>query len=205
MIQELIDTFEDLKKKKYFIDMGKGGLILIEFNDENFYHLAGLHKVDLSIYFPKGCISKEKQYKYIKTHVNKFEKVLLNKIKENRLLTQRIKTFKYIPDIFKNVGVNLYNVKENKQAMSLYNGDYALSKTYQEIQKNGKVKSIYCVLGLKNQKSVSKNFLCAPQSWMASDRPNSLIEYKKPLYICAITAIPTEIAQLETLTTSNRI
>lgn len=95
--------------------MGKGGLILIEFNDENFYHLAGLHKVDLSIYFPKGCISKEKQYRYIKTHVNKFEKVLLNKIKENRLLTQRIKTFKYIPDIFKNVGVNLYNVRENKQ------------------------------------------------------------------------------------------
>ena len=145
MIQELIDTFEELKKKKYFIDMGKGGLILIEFNDENFYHLAGLHKVDLSIYFPKGCISKEKQYRYIKTHVNKFEKVLLNKIKENRLLTQRIKTFKYIPDIFKNIGVNLYNVRENKQTMSLYNGDYAISKTYQEIQKNGKIKSIYCM------------------------------------------------------------
>ena len=31
MIQELIDTFEELKKKKYFIDMGKGGLILIAF------------------------------------------------------------------------------------------------------------------------------------------------------------------------------
>lgn len=40
---------------------------------------------------------------------------------------------------------------------------------------------------------------------MASDRPNSLIEYKKPLYISAIIAIPTEIAQLETLNTYNHI
>lgn len=201
MIQELIDTFEELKKNKYFIDMGKDGLMLIEFNDENFYHLAGLHKVDLSIYFPKGCISKEKQYKYIKTHTEKFEKVLQNKIKENRLLTQRVKTFKYIPDIFKNVGVNLYNVRENKQTMSLYNGDYALSKTYQELQKNGNVKPIYCILGLKNQKSLPKKYLCVPQSWMASDRPNSLIEYKKPLYIGCISPIPTEVSQFEDLNT----
>ena len=120
MIQELIDTFEELKKKKYFIDMGKGGLILIEFNDENFYHLAGLHKVDLSIYLPKGCISKEKQYRYIKTHVNKFEKVLLNKIKENRLLTQRIKTFKYIPDIFKNVELNISPKLDGLTAVCYY-------------------------------------------------------------------------------------
>lgn len=201
MIQELIDTFEKLKKYKYLIDMGKDGLMLIEFNDENFYHLAGLHKVDLSIYFPKGCISKEKQYKYIKTHTEKFEKVLQNKIKENRLLTQRIKTFKYIPDIFKNVGVNLYNVRENKQTMSLYNGDYALSKTYQELQKNGNAKPIYCILGLKNQKSLPKKYLCVPQSWMASDRPNSLIEYKKPLYIGYISPIPTEVSQFEDLNT----
>lgn len=40
---------------------------------------------------------------------------------------------------------------------------------------------------------------------MASDRPNSLIEYKKSLYISAIIAIPTEIAQLETLNTYNHI
>lgn len=78
-------------------------------------------------------------------------------------------------------------------------------KLIKKSKKNGKIKSIYCILGLKNQKSVSKNFLCAPQSWMASDRPNSLIEYKKPLYISAIIAIPTEIAQLETLNTYSHI
>ncbi len=202
MVQELIETFEKLKQYSYFIDMGKDGLMLIEFKNENFYHLAGLHKINLSVYFPKNCISKDKQYKYIKSHADKFEKVLRNKMNENNLLKQRINTFKYIPDIFDEYGVILYSLHDKKNPMSLYNGDFGLMKIYQQTFCDNDIKQIYCLLGLKNHVASEKRYACVPQSWMADTRPNSLVQYRKPLYIKSISKLPanTPFDDLKTYT-----
>ena len=49
MLQNLIDTFEELKKYVFIIDRGSKGNIVIKFNNDNFYHLIGLHKTNIDI------------------------------------------------------------------------------------------------------------------------------------------------------------
>ena len=52
MLKELIDSFEKLKKNIYVIDRGNLEPIIINFKDEHFYHLIGLHKLNLNMFFP---------------------------------------------------------------------------------------------------------------------------------------------------------
>lgn len=193
MVQELIDTFEELKKYDYLIDMGDRGYMMIKFKNEHFYHLVGFHKLNLEIYLPQKHISKEKLYKYIKNHVEKFENVLNNQINENNLLKQRIETFRHIPSLFEENGTILYNLREKNNPMSLYDGDFGLMKIFQIPNSEGIVQNIYCLLGLKNRGSSTTAYNCAPQSWMADKRPNSLVQYKKPLYIKEICKLPIAI------------
>ena len=93
MIQELINTFEELKKYDYFISIGKKGYIILKFQNEHFYHLIGLHKINLDIYFPKQCISKEKKYKYIKSHQNKFEHIFKRPNKGKLFIKKKNRNF----------------------------------------------------------------------------------------------------------------
>ena len=44
MLKEAIDTFEELKKYVFIINRGNKPSIIIKFENENFYHLIGLHK-----------------------------------------------------------------------------------------------------------------------------------------------------------------
>lgn len=193
MMQEIINTFEELKKYNYFINLGKKGYIIIKFQNFNFYHLLGLHKINLDIYFPQKCISKEKRYKYIKSHPKKFENILKNQIKENYLLRQRIETFKYIPNLLNGNNTILYNLTEKNNPMSLYNGDFGLLKAYQIKKENGHIYTMYCLLGLKTKDKINQSFNCAPQSWMADTRPNNLVLYKRPIFVIEYIKLPQTI------------
>ena len=53
--------------------------------------------------------------------------------------------------------------------------------------------NIYCLLGLKKEKEDNNITKCAPQSWMASNRVNKLVEFKRPIYMEKIIAIPIEM------------
>lgn len=96
LLQELIDTFEELKKYLFIINRGNKPIIIIKFNNDNFYHLVGLHKTNLNLFFPTSIKSKAKKYKYMKSHIKKFNNILLNQIKEKDLLALRVTTFKNI-------------------------------------------------------------------------------------------------------------
>lgn len=189
MVQELINTFEELKQNSYIINIGKKGYIMLKFENEHFYHLAGLHKINIDMYFPNANITKDKKYKYIKSHSNKFENILKNKLKDNLLLQYRISTFKNIPDLLKGDNTILYNLQE-KNPMSLYDGDFGLMKVYQNID----IDNFYCLLGIKNKFTDNNIFNCVPQSWMAGKRPNNLVQYKRPLYFKEITRLPNELS-----------
>lgn len=190
MLQELVETFEELKKHTYIINLGKKGYIVLKFENEHFYHLVGLHKINLDIYFPNKKMTKDKKYRYIKSHTNKFENVLKNKLEENILLRYRTITFKNLPDLLNGRNTILYNLQE-KNPVSLYDGDFGLMKIYQ----NDNGDNIYCLLGIKN----NNIYNCVPQSWMVEKRPNNLIQYKKPLYLKDIDKVPVEV------TTQNRL
>ncbi|MCI8331178.1 MAG: hypothetical protein HFE04_03675, partial [Bacilli bacterium] len=72
MIEQLIETFEELKKYIYKVEYGQR-VIFIEFHNDNFYHLVGLHKIkNIDSYFPTHIKSKDKRYKYIKKNLEKF-------------------------------------------------------------------------------------------------------------------------------------
>ena len=58
-------------------------------------------------------------------------------------------------------------------------------KTYEE--------DICCLLGLKTESKEDKNIYCFPNSWMASNRINRLVEFKRPIYMESISMIPMEI------------
>lgn len=181
LLQELIDTFEELKKYVYIVDRGNKGRLIIKFNNDNFYHLVGLHKTNIDMFFPSCIKSKDKKYKYLKSHVEKFNNILLNQIQEKTSLQYRINTFVNIIDLLRsNENTTLYNLK-NVTKDSLYNGDYGLLKIYEEI---------YCLFGLKCEYEKNDNYYCAPQSWMASNRINKLIENKVPIYMSNIASIP---------------
>ena len=66
MLSNLINIFEELKKYIYIVDRGNLKPIIITFKNENFYHLIGLHKLNIDMFFPKKMYSKDKRYKHIK-------------------------------------------------------------------------------------------------------------------------------------------
>lgn len=181
LLQELIDTFEELKRYDFAILRGSKEKIVIRFTDDKFYHLVGLHKTNINLFFPQKIISKAKKYKYMKSHVEKFNNILANEIKEKNTLELRVKSFHNILDLLKtNNKTILYNLKQVPKG-SMYNGDYGLLKIYEEIN---------CLLGLKIESKDNDIINCAPQSWMASNRINKLIENKKPIYMEVIVYIP---------------
>lgn len=185
MLKEAIDTFEELKKYIFIINRGTKGFIIVKFNNNNFYHLVGLHKTNINMFLPQYIKTQDKKYKYIKKHIKKFDNILKNQIKEKDLLKLRVTTFVRIKDLLTNENNTiLYNLKEKVEG-SLYNGDYGLMKTFED--------DISCLLGLKEETNINNIINCAPQSWMASNRINRLIEYKRPIYIKSITAIPIKL------------
>lgn len=184
MLQQLIDTFEELKKFVFIIDRGNKGKIIIKFNNDNFYHLVGLHKTNINIFFPDYIKSMDKRYKYIKKNVNKFNNILMNQIKEKDSLELRISTFHHILELLKGIDSPiLYDLKQ-KTPGSMYNGDFGLMKIYEQI---------YCLFGLKSESKIDNVINCAPQSWMASNRVNRIIEGKKPIYMERIYVVPLEL------------
>ena len=128
---------------------------------------------------------QDKKYKYMKKNVKKFDNIINNQIKEKNSLELRIMTFERILDLIKgNNNTILYNLKE-KVSGSVYNGDYGLMKIYED--------GINCLLGLKEEINDDNTTICAPQSWMASKRVNKLTEFKRPIYMEKIVAIPKEM------------
>lgn len=183
MLQELIDTFEELKKYVFIINRGNNNMIVLRFNNDNFYHLVGLHKTNINMFFPEYLKTQDKKYKYLKKNVTRFDNILKNQIKDKNLLELRIKTFTRIIDLLNsNNNTILYNLKE-KVPGSLYNGDYGLMKVFED--------NISCLLGLKRELENDNIIYCAPQSWMASNRINRLVENKRPIYMNKIVAIPS--------------
>lgn len=184
MLKELIETYEELKKFVFVINRGNKKPIIIKFNNDNFYHLVGLHKINMDMFFPTYIKSKAKKYKFMKNNIEKFNRILENQSQEKQELLQRIKTFHYIKDLLmSNCNVVLYDIKD-KIAFSKYDGDYGLYKSYE---------TICCLLGLKSEYETAKTNNCAPQSWMASKRPNRLIAFKRPIYMNEILKIPNEL------------
>lgn len=189
MVEELIKTFEELKKYVFLINRGQQGFLSIRFHNNNFYHLVGFHKLDFDKFFPTHIKSKDKRYKYIKKNVQKFNNILDNQLKEKDRVKLRIYTFHNVLDLLKGYNTSLYNLKPQIRG-SMYDGDYGLMKTYQF--------DICCLLGLKIEEIEAKICKCVPQSWMASTRINRLVEFKKPIFMEAIYMIPIENYTKET-------
>lgn len=179
MIDNLINTFEELKKYIFTINRNGNQNIEFRFKNENFYHLVGLHKIkSFNSYFPTYLKSQDKKYKYIKNNKEKFNNILENQLKEKDTLKLRMITFKNLIDLLKCNNTLLYNLKQ-KMPGSLYNGDFGLSKNYE---------NICCLLGLKKYNMSNNIINCIPNSWMASRRINKLTEYKRPIRMENITA-----------------
>ena len=76
MIDNLINTFEELKKYIFTINRNGNQNIEFRFKNENFYHLVGLHKIkSFNSYFPTYLKSQDKKYKYIKNNKEKFNNI----------------------------------------------------------------------------------------------------------------------------------
>ena len=180
MLQELIDVFEEVKKYVYIIDRGDNEPIIIKFKNEHFYHLIGLHKLNIEMFFPKNMHSKDKRYKHIKKNVEKYENIIKNQIKEKDSLELRMETFHYITSLLSGENERfLYNLK-GKVPGSMYNGDYGLLIV---------LENLFCLLGIKKDES-SSDMSYVPQSWMASNRINKLVFGKPPIYYKKIIAVP---------------
>lgn len=179
-LQDLIDTFEELKKNVYIINRGDKGIIIIKFKNENFFHLIGLHKINFNTFVPDYIKTKDKIYKHIKKNVERYNNILMNQIAEKNTLELRINTFPHILDLLNGNNTTLYNLS-SKTPGSLYDGDYGLLKLYENFN---------CLFGLKKVEETNNQILCVPQSWMASKRVNQLIEFKKPIFMESIYVIP---------------
>lgn len=182
LLNNLINTYEELKKYIYIIKRGDKSSIYIKFKNDNFFHLVGLHKTNINLFIPEYIVSKTKKYKYIKKNVNKFNNILLSEINDNESLKYRVNTFCQILDLLKGDKTTLYNLQP-KMNGSLYEGDFGLLKVYKDIN---------CLLGLVINDTDHNIIKCAPQSWMASDRINHLIKFKRPIYMEEIIRIPIE-------------
>ena len=139
--------------------------------------------MNLDIYFPNKLKSKSKKYQYIKSKSEKFNTILENQIKEKVLLQYRISTFNNILDLLNGNNVTFYEFREQIPG-SQFNGDYGVLKIYEELN---------CLLGLRINKMINNITNSIPISWMASNRSNKLVEFKRPSYINSITAIPKEL------------
>ncbi len=184
MLHNLIKVFESLKKYVYIVDRDEKGILIIQFHNDNFYHLVGLHKTNIDMFIPNNIKSKDKKYKYIKKNIEQFNGILENQIKGNHTLQYRINTFQNIFDLLKGNNTFLYSLKVKNHPMSLYDGDYGLTKSYEKIS---------CLLGLKEKEIINNKIICIPQSWMASRGPNPLVKNKKTLYLKSINGIPNEL------------
>ena len=183
ILEQLIKTYEKLKKNNYIIKRGNKTPIIIKFKDDNFFHLVGLHKTNVNIFIPHYITSKSKKYKYIKKNIKKFNNILMSEIKENNALQYRVTSFHNIANLLENNSTSLYDLKY-KTPGSVYDGDFGLLKIYENIS---------CLLGLKIVNQENTFIACAPQSWMASNKAIHLIEYKKPIYMEKIISIPIEL------------
>lgn len=183
ILEELINTYEKLKKNIYIIKRGNNKLIIISFKNDNFFHLVGLHKTNINKFIPHYITSKSAVYKHLKKNIQKFNNILISELKENRVLQNRITSFHNIADLLESKNTSLYDLKY-KVPGSIYDGDFGLMKIYENIS---------CLLGLKIINQENTNILCAPQNWMASMKTIHLIEHKKPIYMEDIIAIPAEL------------
>ena len=186
MVEGLINTFEELKKYVFIINRKDKGIIYIRFQNDSFYHLVRLHKIkNFDKYFPTHIKSKDKRYKYIKKHTEKFNNILENQLKEKDTLKLRITTFNNVLNLLKGFNTSLYSLKFKNNHSSLYEGDYGLMKIYE--------KDICCLLGLKTENKEGNKIFCVPNSWMASRRINQLVELRRPMYMENISMIPINI------------
>ncbi len=184
MLSEAINTFEELKKYVFIIDRGNKQSIIIKFENENFYHLIGLHKTKIDNFLPTKIMSKDKIYKYLKANANQYESILKNLIKEHNRLELRIKSFPYILDLLNGNNTLLFNLKYNIPKGSLYKGDYGLFKIF---------KDIHCLFGLKINNIANDIINCKPQSWMPNNRKNNIIEFKTPIFMKKIIKVPANL------------
>ena len=181
MLQDSIDAFEELKKYVFIVDRGELGKIIIKFHDENFYHLIGLHKIDFDLFLPYYLKTKVKKYKYIKNHINKYDKILDDLTLKKYGIKRRITTLHNLVDLLKNdKNTKMYNLKE-RRPNSLYNGDFGLLKEYENLR---------CLLGLKEIFRDGKIISCSPQSWIVDDKEINLIKNRPSHYLKGIIAIP---------------
>ena len=184
MMQELIEVYEEIKKYTYIINRRGKGIIVLKFQNSNFYHLIGFHKIiNHDTYFPTHIKSREKRYKYMKNHIEKFNNILENQLKNKNSIKLRMETFKNIIDLLKGENTSLYNLKQNSP-YSQYKGDFALTKTYEN--------DICCLLGLGVENTNDNKSYCIANSWMASNRINRLVEFKRPIYIQSIMSVPNK-------------
>ena len=184
MLNDAIKTFEELKKFIFIIDRGTKENIVIKFENENFYHLIGLHKIRIDNFLPNKIMSKDKIYKYLKANVDKYENILEDLIKEQKRLELRITSFPYILELLENNSTILYNLNNERPNGSLYKGDYGLFNLFEDI---------CCLFGLKENNKIDNIIYCAPQSWMPDNRKNNLIKYKQPIYMKKIIKIPIKL------------
>ncbi len=186
MLQEIIETYEELKKCVFIVKRGDKAPIIVKFHNDNFFHLVGLHKTGISRFIPDKIKSRDKQYKFLKKNVDRFNNILENQIQEKDSLKLRMQTFSKILELLKESPENtlLYNLS-NKVPGSVYDGDYGLLKVFEN--------DLNCLLGLKIHDQNDKVIVCAPQSWMASNRRNRLIDGKRPLYLESISNIPKDL------------
>lgn len=155
MLEEAINSFEELKKYIFIINRGTKKSIVIKFNNSNFYHLVGLHKTNINMFIPTNIKTMDKKYKYMKKNLKQFEGILQDQIKEKDFLQNRIKTFRNVLDLLsENKNTMLFNLKE-KTPGSMYDGDFGLLKIYEELS---------CLLGLKVNEEEINTIYCAPQS-----------------------------------------
>lgn len=188
MLEDLINTFEELKKYVFIINRGNKKAIIIKFKNENFYHLTGLHKINIDRFFPNYITTKSRKYEFMKKNICKFDGIIMNHIQQKDTLLYRVKTFPKILDLLKsNKNVALFDLSIVPRN-SLYNGDFGLLKMYEC--------DINCLLGLKKSSETEKTVNCVPQSWMANTRVIKLTEFKKPLYMENISIIPKDVFEI---------
>jgi len=180
MLDNLISTYEELKKYTFIIDRGVKGILVFNFSNDNFFHLVGLQHLNVTMFIPNYIKTKDKQYKYIKKNIRKFNDIIENQIQEKDSLYLRMQTFINIIDLLNGEKTSLYDIR-GKNDGSLINGDFGLLKIYEDI---------YCFLGLKKiDVPTSENLVCTPITWIADRKAYKRVTNKKPLYISYISKI----------------
>ena len=108
MLDNLISTYEELKKYTFIIDRGVKGILVFNFSNDNFFHLVGLQHLNVTMFIPNYIKTKDKQYKYIKKNIRKFNDIIENQIQEKDSLYLRMQTFINIIDLLNGEKTSLY-------------------------------------------------------------------------------------------------